>query len=122
MYRLLLALCLALPVTLPAAPQPDLLAALTDRDSLLIDVRSAEEFAAGALPGAIRIGHEQIGEQIASIAPDKQQQIVLYCRSGRRSQLAEQRLRELGYRNLINAGGYAELKHTLQRSPACSAC
>lgn len=124
MRRLLaaLTLCTCLPLTTVASEQQVILNALQSPERLLIDVRTAEEFAAGALPGATRIGHEQIGEQIAGLAPDKDQLIVLYCRSGRRSGLAEQSLRELGYRNLINAGGYEELKSTLQRSAACSAC
>ncbi len=91
------------------ADQPAVLDALQSPDSLLIDVRTAEEFAAGALPGAQRIGHEEIAKQIASLAPDLDTPIVLYCRSGRRSALAEASLRDLGYRNLINAGGYSEL-------------
>ncbi|MFT0622688.1 rhodanese-like domain-containing protein [Ectopseudomonas guguanensis] len=90
------------------------LASLQRADSLLIDVRSAQEFAAGALPGAIRIGHEEIAAQIASIAPDKDRPLVLYCRSGRRSGLAKQSLEELGYRQVINAGAYDELLPLLE--------
>lgn len=83
--------------------------ALLQSDSLLIDVRSAEEFAEGALPGAIRIGHEDIAEQIASVAPDKDRPLVLYCRSGRRSALAQQSLEAMGYSQVINAGAYDDL-------------
>lgn len=97
------------------AEQPAVLDALQSPDGLLIDVRTAEEFAAGALPGALRIGHEEIAAQITSLAPDLNTPIVLYCRSGRRSALAEASLRELGYRNLINAGGYSELKLALEK-------
>ncbi|MEK8082579.1 rhodanese-like domain-containing protein [Pseudomonas sp. XK-1] len=93
------------------AEQPAVLDALQSPDGLLIDVRTAEEFAAGAL----RIGHEEIAAQITSLAPDLNTPIVLYCRSGRRSALAEASLRELGYRNLINAGGYSELKLALEK-------
>ena len=83
-------------------------------DSLLIDVRSAEEFAEGALPGAIRIGHEDIAAQIASVAPDKDRPLVLYCRSGRRSAIAQQSLEEMGYSQVINAGAYDELRPLLE--------
>ncbi len=96
------------------AERPAAIDALQSPNSLLIDVRTAEEFAAGALPGARRIGHEEIAAQIASLAPDLDTPIVLYCRSGRRSALAEASLRALGYRNLINAGGYGELKLALE--------
>lgn len=90
------------------------LATLQRVDSLLIDVRSSEEFSAGALPGAIRIGHDEIAAQIASIAPDKDSPLVLYCRSGRRSGLAKQSLENLGYRQVINAGAYDDLLPLLE--------
>ena len=90
------------------------LATLQRADSLLIDVRSSEEFSAGALPGAIRIGHDEIAAQIASIAPDKDRHLVLYCRSGRRSGLAKQSLENLGYRQVINAGAYDDLLPLLE--------
>lgn len=116
MRSLLAALGLVAGLLLSAceADQPAVLDALQSPDRLLIDVRTAEEFAAGALPGAQRIGHEEIAAQIASLAPDLDTPIVLYCRSGRRSALAEAGLRDLGYRNLINAGGYSELKLALE--------
>nr|WP_256835153.1 rhodanese-like domain-containing protein [Pseudomonas oleovorans] len=91
------------------------ISALQRSDSLLIDVRSAEEFAEGALPGAIRIGHEDIAAQIASAAPDKDRPLVLYCRSGRRSALAQQSLEEMGYSQVINAGAYDDLRPLLER-------
>jgi len=90
------------------------LATLQRGDSRLIDVRSSAEFSAGALPGAIRIGHEDIAAQIASIAPDKDSPLVLYCRSGRRSGLAKQSLETLGYRQVINAGSYDDLLPLLE--------
>lgn len=90
------------------------LSALKQPDSLLIDVRTAEEFAAGALPGAIRIGHEDIATQIARLGEDKQRPLVLYCRSGRRSALAQQSLQALGYRQVINAGAYDDLLPLLE--------
>ena len=91
------------------------LAALQQPDSLLIDVRSADEFAAGALPGAIRIGHADIAAHTSSLGADKNRPLVLYCRSGRRSALAQQRLEALGYRHVINAGAYDELRPLLER-------
>lgn len=88
--------------------------ALQSPDTLLIDVRTAEEFDTGALPNAERIDHEQIASRISAIAPDKDTPIILYCRSGRRSSIAEESLRAMGYSNLINAGGYEELKLALE--------
>lgn len=84
------------------------LLALARPDAVLIDVRTSQEFAAGALPGAHHIPHFRIAEGIAAVAPGKDTPIVLYCRSGRRSSLAQDRLLEMGYRQVINAGGYRD--------------
>lgn len=121
-----IALTLAL-LSLPAlaAPTDDAaaLSALQHPDAVLIDVRSAEEFASGSLPGARRIGHEEIAEQIATLAPDKSTPIVLYCRSGRRSSIAQDTLQALGYSNVSNAGGYEDFKLVLRDAHMpCSNC
>lgn len=81
-------------------------------DTIWIDVRSAEEFNSGHLPGAVNIVHTDIAEKIASVTQDKNAEIKLYCRSGRRSGLAEAELKKLGFTNVHNAGGYEELKAT----------
>lgn len=79
-------------------------------DPIWIDVRSAEEFQAGHLPGAVNIVHTEIGSKIAEVTADKNAEIQLYCRSGRRSGLAEAELKKLGFTNVHNAGGYEALK------------
>lgn len=79
-------------------------------DTIWIDVRSAEEFNAGHLPGALNIVHTEIGGKIAAVTQDKNAEIQLYCRSGRRSGLAEAELKKLGFTNVHNAGGYEALK------------
>ena len=93
--------------------QATALQTLNDPNALLIDVRTVDEYAEGALPGAQRIGHEQIAEQIGGLTLDKDRPIVLYCRSGRRSDIAQDRLVQLGYRQVINGGGYDDLKAAL---------
>lgn len=73
---------------------------------LVIDVRTEPEWKEGHLEGAIRIPYEKIGDEIEKAAPDKKTKIILYCRSGRRSGIALDTLRKLGYEdvtNLINA-------------------
>jgi phage shock protein E len=75
-----------------------------------IDVRTAEEFAQGHLEGAVNIPHDEIGKRIAKLVPDKNAEIHLYCRSGRRSGLARQTLIDLGYTKVINDGAYEKLK------------
>ena len=74
-------------------------------DYLILDVRTQEEFASGHIPGAIVISHEKIKEQAESQLPDKDQLILVYCRSGRRSKLAAQDLVDLGYTNVKEFGG-----------------
>lgn len=74
-----------------------------------IDVRSAEEYNAGHLMNAINIVHTDIKNQIANVAPNKDEPIHLYCRSGRRAEIALQGLKELGYTNVTNHGGYDDL-------------
>jgi len=79
-------------------------------EAIWIDVRSTEEFNAGHLPGALNIVHTEIGGKIVEVTQDKNAEIQLYCRSGRRSGLAEAELKKLGFTNVHNAGGYEELK------------
>ncbi|MFZ3155624.1 rhodanese-like domain-containing protein [Pseudomonas sp.] len=109
-----LGLLVSLPLLAGEAELSAAVAALQSPESILIDVRSADEFAAGALPGAEQIDYEQIASRISALAPDKDTPIILYCRSGRRSGIAEESLRAMGYSNLINAGGYDELKLALE--------
>lgn len=92
-------------------------------ERLLIDVRTPDEFADGHLSGATRIGYEVIGQQIEAIAPDRTTPIVLYCRSGRRADVARQTLLDMGYSNVTNAGGYQQLQSELgERCQADSTC
>lgn len=121
MRRLLLALGLILPLTAcEAETPPQTLTAIHSGSHLVIDVRSSEEFAAGHLPGARLILHYRIGAEIVAVAPDKDTPIVLYCRSGRRSQIARQALLELGYTQVVDAGGYEQLKSDLAATGAGS--
>ncbi len=78
--------------------------------ALLVDVRSAEEYAAGHVEGAINIPHDSVEARLAAFGNNKNREIVLYCRSGRRSDLAKQTLLARGFHNVFNAGGYDDLK------------
>lgn len=112
LYRLLIALMATVTTTAAIAAQVDqsaALKALQRTNAVLIDVRTEQEFAEGALPGATRIETENLAERIAAIAPDKDAPVVLYCRSGRRAAAAQDLLQELGYSQVINAGGYQDL-------------
>ena len=67
---------------------------------IILDVRTQEEYDQGHIPGAIVISHEEIGEKAEAVLTDKDQLILVYCRSGRRSKLAAEVLLELGYTNI----------------------
>lgn len=74
-----------------------------------VDVRSADEYRAGHLAGAVNIVHGNIASQIVNVAPNKDTPIHLYCRSGSRAEVALQTLKKLGYTNVKNHGGYDAL-------------
>ena len=74
-----------------------------------IDVRSAEEFNTGHLQGAANIPHDKIIEGVKAIGSDKDAPINLYCRSGRRAEAALTELKNAGYTNVTNHGGYEDL-------------
>ena len=74
-----------------------------------IDVRSAEEFNAGHLQNAVNIPHDQILARIQAVSPDKNAPVNLYCRSGRRAEAALTELKNAGYTNVTNHGGYEDL-------------
>ena len=72
---------------------------------VLLDVRTVEEFHEKHIPNAINVPNETIGNSEIPELPDKEQVILVYCRSGNRSKLASQKLAELGYKNIIEIGG-----------------
>jgi phage shock protein E len=78
--------------------------------ALIIDVRTANEYAAGHLDGATNIPYDAIGGRIAAVTTNKAQEIVVYCRSGGRAGAAQKTLQGLGYTNVVNGGGYEALK------------
>ena len=76
-----------------------------DDDHIVVDVRRADEYAAGHIPGAILIPNEKIGTEQAAELPDLDQIILIYCRSGNRSKQASQKLADMGYNNVYEFGG-----------------
>ncbi len=77
----------------------------SESDYVILDVRTPEEFAAGHIPGAINVANETIGRTEIPELPQKDQKILVYCRSGHRSRLASGKLAALGYTNLLEFGG-----------------
>ena len=78
------------------------------------DVRTAEEFAAGHIPGAINIANEVIGSEEIPELPNKDQKIYVYCRSGNRSKQAAAKLVKLGYTNITEIGGIIDYHGELE--------
>ena len=76
-----------------------------EENYIILDVRTHEEFAAGHIPGAIVIPNETIGTEEIPQLPDKDQLIMVYCRSGNRSKQASDKLVALGYTNIVEFGG-----------------
>ena len=74
-------------------------------DYIILDVRTPEEFAEKHIPHAINIPNETIGTEEIPELPDKEQLILVYCRSGNRSKTAAAKLAELGYTELYEFGG-----------------
>lgn len=85
----------------------------TPTNTVWLDVRSADEFAAGHVDGAINIPHTEIAARIAELQLPEDANIALYCGSGRRAGIAIETLQQLGYTNLTNHGGYEALKQQL---------
>ena len=77
----------------------------TPGDYIILDVRRADEFAEGHIPGAINVANEDIADVEPEELPDKEQTIYVYCRSGRRSKEASAKLAAMGYSHIIECGG-----------------
>ena len=77
----------------------------TEGDYLILDVRTAGEYASGHIPGAINVANEDIKDIEPAQLPEKDQVIYVYCRSGNRSKQAAAKLAAMGYTNIIEIGG-----------------
>lgn len=93
---------LAADAPLPVVSQDAFLASLkADAQALFVlDVRTPDEYAAGYVPGAVNIPHDQLASRIAEVPKDRE--VVIYCRSGRRSEIAGQ---------ILVGSGYSKLEH-----------
>ena len=78
---------------------------IRDDGHVIVDVRRRDEYDSGHIPGAILIPNESIGAEQPEQLPDKDQVILVYCRSGRRSKEAAQKLADMGYTNVYEFGG-----------------
>ena len=88
----------------------------SDKDFILLDVRTPEEFSSGHIPGALQLTNETFTKQDAEkLLKDKAQTIYVYCRSGRRSKQSSQKLIDFGYTNVIEIGGILDYKGTVEK-------
>ena len=81
---------------------------------VILDVRSQEEYDQGHIPGAILIPDTEIEARAEDVLTDKNQLILVYCRSGRRSKLAAQALADLGYTNVKEFGGIIDWTYEVE--------
>lgn len=91
----------------PLISQAELLSKLdrTEPGVVVLDVRTATEFAAGHVPGARNVSHDELPARLDELAALRDTPVVLYCRSGRRTQLAEDVLRKAGFTKLLHLEG-----------------
>lgn len=81
--------------------------ALMEKESgyIILDVRTVQEYSEKHIPKAVNIPNESIGTEEIPALPDKNQLILVYCRSGNRSKQASEKLAALGYTNIVEFGG-----------------
>lgn len=97
------------PITYTSIPASEAKALMdSETDYIILDVRTEKEFADGHIPGAVLIPDYDIETRAENELPDKNQLILVYCRSGRRSKNAAEKLAALGYSNVKEFGGIIE--------------
>lgn len=113
------------PVLTPVTQDAYLERAAAGADApFVLDVRSAEEFVTGHVPGAVNIPHDQVAARLAEVPKDKD--VLLYCRSGKRAGIAGQVLAENGYQRLQHLEGdmpgWIEKGHPVETPRDAAAC
>ena len=88
----------------------------TEEGYVILDVREQDEYDAGHISGAILIPFTQIEAKANEMLPDKDQLILVYCRSGRRSKIAAEALAELGYTNIKEFGGILDWPYEVEKT------
>ena len=86
-----------------------------NKDYVIIDVRTPDEYKEGHIPNAINIPNETINETVYNKLKDKNQLILIYCRSGSRSRQAAYKMQKLGYTNLVDFGGIINWKGKIEK-------
>ncbi len=84
-------------------------------DFVILDVREQDEFDEGHIAGSILIPYTEIDNKAEEMLPDKDKQILVYCRSGRRSKIAAEALSKLGYSNIKEFGGIIDWPYEVEK-------
>ena len=84
-------------------------------DHVILDVREQDEYDAGHIPGAILLPYTETESKTEKMLPDKDKQILVYCRSGRRSKIAAEALVKLGYPNIKEFGGIIDWPYEVEK-------
>ena len=87
----------------------------SESNYIILDVRREDEYASGHIPGAINVANESIVDKEPKELPDKDQLILVYCRSGNRSKQASEKLANMGYTNIVEFGGIHEWAGEIER-------
>lgn len=82
----------------------------TEKNIVILDVRSQSEYNSGHIQGAVSIPYTDINEKVGQIIPDKQTKILVYCQNGSRSIIAAKKLVKLGYCDVYNCGAITNLE------------
>ena len=82
---------------------------------IVLDVREQDEYDSGHIPGAILISYTEIENKAEELLPDKDKQLLVYCRSGRRSKIAAESLIKLGYTNVKEFGGIIDWPYEVEK-------
>ena len=86
-----------------------------EKNYIILDVRRPDEYSEGHIPGAINVPNEEIGSAEIAELPNKSQLILVYCRSGRRSKEASEKLVKLGYTGIVEIGGIQDYEGEIQK-------
>ena len=84
-------------------------------EHIILDTREQDEYDEGHIPGAILIPYTEIENKAEEMLPDKEAQILVYCRSGRRSKIAAESLAKLGYTNIKEFGGIIDWPYEVEK-------
>ncbi len=118
--RIVIALCVFLLASLLVFAEKNNMAKdglnAINNGAKIIDVRTVREFGNGHLQGSVNIPYEVIVDRISEVTPNKTDLIVVYCRKGRRSGIAQRSLNLAGYTNVVNGGGYSSLQELIQQA------